>query len=430
MTKKKVLIITYYWPPSGGAGVQRWLKFVKYLPKYGWEPVIFTVDNGEYPSIDESLENDIPDGIEVIKSKIWEPYSFYKKFTGRKKDELINAGFLKERKKAFFLERLSVWVRGNFFIPDARKFWIKPSTRILSSYLKDNSIDVVISSGPPHSTHLIAKKITANYNLPWIADFRDPWTNIDFYNDLMLSKFADRKHKRLEKLVLSSADIILTVGKTLALELSQLGAKRVEVVENGYDKSDLNKGFINQLDDKFSIAHIGTFSPSRNNETLWKALSELVKEDDFFFNKLELKLIGKIDYSVTESLKKYDLASFVNHIPYLSHDLVINQQMSSHLLLLMVNNTPNAKGIVTGKIFEYMASNRPTLVIGPSDGDVAEIVSKCNAGVTCDFDDIKKMKVSILNVFYKKQVNEPSIENYSREALTMRLSNMLNDITK
>ena len=376
MTKKKVLIITYYWPPSGGAGVQRWLKFVKYLPKYGWEPVIFTVDNGEYPSIDESLENDIPDGIEVIKSKIWEPYSFYKKFTGRKKDELINAGFLKERKKAFFLERLSVWVRGNFFIPDARKFWIKPSTRILSSYLKDNSIDVVISSGPPHSTHLIAKKITANYNLPWIADFRDPWTNIDFYNDLMLSKFADRKHKRLEKLVLSSADIILTVGKTLALELSQLGAKRVEVVENGYDKSDLNKGFTIQLDDKFSIAHIGTFSPSRNNETLWKALSELVKEDDFFSNKLELKLIGKIDYSVTESLKKYDLASFVNHIPYLSHDLVINQQMSSHLLLLMVNNTPNAKGIVTGKIFEYMASNRPTLVIGPSDGDVAEIVSK------------------------------------------------------
>lgn len=430
MTKKKVLIITYYWPPSGGAGVQRWLKFVKYLPKNGWEPVIFTVDNGEYPSIDESLENDIPDGIEVIKSKIWEPYSFYKKFTGRKKDELINAGFLKERKKAVFLERLSVWVRGNFFIPDARKFWIKPSTRILSSYLKDNSIDVVISSGPPHSTHLIAKNINVNYNLPWIADFRDPWTNIDFYNDLMLSKFADRKHKRLEKLVLSSADIILTVGKTLALELSQLGAKRVEVIENGYDKSDLNKGVINQLDDKFSIAHIGTFSPSRNNQTLWKALSELVKEDDFFSNKLELKLIGKIDYSVTESLKKYELESFVNHIPYLSHDLVINQQMSSHLLLLMVNNTPNAKGIVTGKIFEYMASNRPTLVIGPSDGDVAEIVSKCNAGVICDFDDIKKMKLSILDVFYKRQVNDPSIENYSREALTMRLSNMLNDISR
>ena len=150
MSRKKVLIITYYWPPSGGAGVQRWLKFVKYLPKFGWEPIVFTVQNGEYPVIDNSLVNDVSSNLQVIKSPIWEPYSIYKKLTGRKKEETINSGFLIESEKSKFIENIGKWVRGNFFIPDARKFWIKPSVKTLSNFLIKHPVDIITSSGPPH----------------------------------------------------------------------------------------------------------------------------------------------------------------------------------------------------------------------------------------------------------------------------------------
>nr|CBL87543.1 glycosyl transferase protein, family 1 [uncultured Flavobacteriia bacterium] len=195
MTKKKVLIITYYWPPSGGAGVQRWLKFIKYLPNYNWNPTVFTVRNGEYPVLDEVLLKDVPEHINVIKGPIWEPYSFYKKITGRKKYDRINSSFLSQkRKKMVLFEKLSIWIRGNFFIPDARRFWIKPSIRILSKILEQNTFDAIISTGPPHSTHLIASTLAKRFSIPWLADFRDPWTNIDFYKDLMLSHWADRKH--------------------------------------------------------------------------------------------------------------------------------------------------------------------------------------------------------------------------------------------
>jgi hypothetical protein len=196
---KKVLILTYYWPPSGGAGVQRWLKFVKYLRNFGWEPVVYTALNGEMPVIDLSLEKDVPKDITILKTKIWEPYSIYKTFIGRKKDEKINASFLSETKKKSFAEKISVWIRGNYFIPDARKYWIKPSIKYLTDYLNKNKIDVIISTGPPHSMHLIALGLKQHFpNIKWMADFRDPWTNIDFYSELMLSESADRKHKDLE----------------------------------------------------------------------------------------------------------------------------------------------------------------------------------------------------------------------------------------
>ena len=177
---KRVLIITYYWPPAGGSAVYRWLKFTKYLREFGWEPVIYTAENGEYTELDPDNVKDIPSGVTVLKQPIWEPYNFYKRFIGQKKTEKINVGFLTEKKKPALAERISVWVRGNFFIPDARCFWVKPSVKYLSAWLAKNPVDMVISSGPPHSMHLIAMKLKKQFNLPWIADFRDPWTNIDF----------------------------------------------------------------------------------------------------------------------------------------------------------------------------------------------------------------------------------------------------------
>lgn len=434
---KKVLILTYYWPPAGGAGVQRCLKFVKYLREFNWEPIVYTVENGEMPVVDHSLLKDVPEGISILKTPIWEPYSIYKKFIGRKKEDTINAAFLSENKKTSLAEKLSVWIRGNFFIPDARKFWIRPSINYLTDFLKKNSIDVVLSSGPPHSMHLIALGLKKQFpDIKWVADFRDPWTNIDFYEDLRLSIFADKKHRHLEKQVLLKADAVNVVGKTWCKEMVEIyksaGGKKFEkfsAITNGYDEQDIYKGFI-EKDQKFSIAHIGSLVKSRNPEVLWRALSELIKTNAAFEKQLEIKLVGKIDYSVIESIEKYNLNHYLKKIDYLPHEEVMKEQQRSKILLLLVNNTKNAKGILTGKFFEYMASNVPIIAIGPEDGDLSEILNDTRCGLISGFNDSETLKKNILH-FFSGNFSKPEktvIEKYSRFELTRKLSELLNKL--
>lgn len=431
---KKVLIITYYWPPSGGAGVQRWLKFVKYLREFNWEPIVYTPEHPEIPVIDESLNKDVPNDITVLKTPIWEPYDFYKKIIGKDKNEKISAGFLSENKKPKLTEKISVWIRGNFFIPDARKFWINPSVSFLSDYIKKNEIDAIVSTGPPHSMHLIALKLKDKFNIPWVADFRDPWTNIDFYKDLMLTSFADRKHKRLEKKVLTTADAILTIGKTMKDEFVGLGAKNVVVLTNGFDEQDTSSTLGIVKDEKFSLAHIGSFVKSRDPLFLWQVLSELVAEQTGFADDLEIKLVGKVDFSVLENIKKYRLNSYVNKIDYLPHQEVIKEQQRSQVLLLLLNDTPNSKGILTGKFFEYLSAKRPILCIGPMNGDAAEILNETKSGNIVEFEDKINLKKVILDYYrmYKNnglEINSENLESFSRRNITGELSKLLNSLT-
>lgn len=434
---KKVLIITYYWPPSGGAGVQRWLKFVKYLREFGWEPVVYTAENGEMPVIDESLEKDIPEGVTVLKTPIWEPYHLYKRFRGRKKEDKINASFLNENKKTGITEKISIWIRGNFFIPDARKFWIKPSARFLSEYIRKEGIDYVISSGPPHSMHLIALKLKKQFpQLKWVADFRDPWTNIDFYDKLMLTPMADNKHHRQELNVLQHADRIVSIGRGMSLEFKAMLEKsgnhdteKCVVITNGYDEDDLATHSI-EKDTKFSIAHIGTLVKDRNPEVLWKVLSKMTIGNQSFREQLEIKLVGKVDIYVNEQLDKYGLSGYVNKIEYLPHNEVILEQQRSRVLLLLVNNTKNAKGILTGKFFEYMASRSPILAIGPTDGDLAEIIHTTKSGLISDFDDEQQLERHLWSYFNGTTTdrNELEVNRYSRRELTHHLADLLNDL--
>ncbi|MBN2173367.1 MAG: glycosyltransferase family 4 protein [Bacteroidales bacterium] len=429
---KKVLIITYYWPPGGGAGVQRWLKFVKYLRDFGWEPVVYTPENPEYPAIDESLQNDIPNGIKVLKRKIREPYSAYKVFVGRKKEDRIKAGFLSEKKNPGLFENISVWVRGNLFIPDARKFWIKPSVRFLNSYLKVNPVDAIVSTGPPHSMHLIALQVARASDIPWIADFRDPWTQIDFYHDLRLSSSADKKHRRLEKEVLASAHRVIVISPSMGREMKKIVNRNYDVITNGYDDSDYEAGKV-ILDKKFSIAHIGSMVRTRNPETLWKVLSELIEENREFEQEIAIKLIGQVDYSINESIQNNRLENYVTKIDYLSHTEAIAIQQQVQVLLLLVNQTPNARMVLTGKIFEYMGSGRPILCIGPTDGDAAKIIAEAGVGKTVAPNDAAGLKKSILEYFDlylkgKLSVDGVNIDRFSRRNLTQKLAEVLNEL--
>ena len=433
---KRVLIITYYWPPSGGSGVQRWLKMSKYLPENGWQPVIYTTEGAEYPIVDPSLEKDVAPEVEVIRRPIFEPYTFYKKFLGMKKEETVKMGFIQEKeKKKSWKEDLSLWIRGNLFIPDARRWWVKPSVRYLKSYLKDHPVDAIISTGPPHSMHLIAMKLKEALRIPWVADFRDPWTEIDYYNDLRLTRCSDRKHHRLEREVLSKADKVVTVAPDGARRLGKIGNRNVRVVYNGFDRDDDAQTPIS-LPESFTITYLGVLSKIQNPKNLWQVLGELIKEDEKFNKDLKINIIGQIDNSVSQSIEEQGLAQHVTYSPYIPHDQVsaVHRSSTLLLLLLMPDSEPRAKGLLTGKLFEYLASGRPILCIGPEDDDAARILKETQAGVTVRFEDRERMKETIKGLYQKYLENDlpdnanAEVERYSRRELTKQYAKILNQI--
>lgn len=424
---KKALIITYYWPPAGGSGVQRWLKFVKYFRDFGIEPVVYTVENPNYPILDASLVLDIPKGIEILTQPIWEPNNLFD-FFGKKKTE--SAGFLNPNPTLF--GKILQYIRANYFIPDARKFWVKPSTGYLMAYLKTNKIDVVITTGPPHSMHLIGLNLKKELSIKWIADFRDPWTEIDYFQQLPLTKKAIEKHHYYEKEVLKNADAVLVVGKTMQENFSPYNSN-VIAVTNGFDEVLTNENIA--LDSKFTITHIGLMNADRNPKMLWEVLSEIVSENKEFAADFELKLIGKSDVSVFADISTFRLSNNVQIIDYVTHDKVVEFQQKSQVLLLIVNNVPSAKGIITGKIFEYLMAKRPVLAIAPINGDLAEIIKETNSGIVIDFGDIVALKKAILVLYAKFKlgnltVESKNIEQFHRKELTKKVSEMIHKITE
>ena len=431
---KKVLIITYYWPPSGGSGVQRWLKMSKYLREFGWEPIIYTAEGGEMPARDESLQEEVhPDTI-VIKRKIREPYSIYKKFVGQKKEEGFGAGFLSEKKKIGFAQKVSIWIRGNFFIPDARKLWIRPSIKFLRKYLKENPVDAIISTGPPHSMHLIALGVIEELKTPWIADFRDPWTSIDFYDQLMLSRWADKKHKSLERKVLKAASKVVCVSPSWSEELKELGATDVQVITNGYDHADFDK-VKEPIDAQFIITHIGSMNKDRNPHLLWEVLEELVEEWQPLFRKnLVIQLIGKTDHTILDSIEKHGLSTNLKKESYMAHQQVIKEMARSSVMLLPINDTPNVAGVVPGKVFEYMAIRRPILCIGPPEGDAGKIIADAQAGHVIAFKDKVTMRAAVNELFAQHKAKtlalgvNKHILKYTRRSLAGDYVKLLNTL--
>lgn len=307
---KKVLVVTYYWPPSGGGGVQRWLKFVKYLPLFGWQPVVYTPEQQNAPAIDASLSRDIAPGLIVIRQPIWEPYSWYRRLTGRSKNENLGAGFASSKKSSPYLEAISNWVRSNFFIPDARMFWVRPSVRYLKKVIENHKIDVVVTTGPPHSLHLIGLGLKEQTGVKWLADFRDPWTDIDFYDQLKLTTWANKKHHRLERKVLAMADLVVSVSKSNAEKLTSKGKTNLCVITNGYDEDDI-KEISGKPDTKFSIAHIGTFMANRNPRILWEVLAGLIAKNETFKNDVQLHLVGHTDALILDDINRWGLSGIL-----------------------------------------------------------------------------------------------------------------------
>ena len=422
---KKVLIITYYWPPAGGPGVQRWLKFVKYLPEFGIQPVVYVPENPSYPIIDNDLLMEVSQDAIIIKKKITEPHGLASIFS--RKSKKISSGIITNPKKQTVVERLLLAIRGNAFIPDARVLWVRPSVKYLTHYIVEHKIDTIITSGPPHSLHLIGMNLKQRQNVNWIADFRDPWTTIGYHDKLKLSAFAQRKHKNLEQKVLRNADTIIVTSKTTKTDFEKITAQPISVITNGYD-TDLAERQV--LDEKFSIAHIGSFLSDRNPDILWRALSELNDEIPGFQKDLEIKLIGTISAEILESITKFQLDAFLINLGYVQHSVAVAHQQRSQVLLLIEINSEITKSIIPGKLFEYMASGRPIIGIGPEGADFAEIILQTNTGVFVNYHQKERLKSELIKYYqrYKEgalQVNAVGLEEYSRRNLTGKLAELL-----
>ena len=431
---QKVLILTYYWPPASGPGVQRFLKFCKYLPEFGWKPYVITVENGTYSSVDETLAQEVPAEVSVTRTRTHEPFALYNRLTGKGKKS-GTVGMINMDSGQNPIKRMSLYARANYFIPDARKGWNRFAYKAAKSLIEKENIGIVITTGPPHSTHLVGYQLKQKLGVKWLADFRDPWINI-FYNEtLPRTAPTMQKDKALEDKVLQSADSVVVVSDGLREEFAD--RTDATVIYNGFDNTDLLYQPWNDKNRKFTLAHVGNFMPGQNIETLWQALKELSEKYNEFGSQVKLSFTGNVDNGIWQNLEKYGLDKMTENNGYVAHQEATRQMMIADLLLFVIPRTKRNHLIITGKLFEYIASRTPILGIGPTEGNAANILQNAHRHPMLDFDDLENIKKRILVAFTKWQEadapfkhDEKDLENFSRKGLTGQLSGLLDEMSK
>ena len=423
---KKILIITYYWPPSGGAGVQRWLKFAKYLPEFGYEVHVLTVnaETANYPQLDESLLSEVPQNIHVHTTKASDPYVIYSLF-GRKAP---SSGFANETVNGIsgLVKKLARFIRGNMFIPDPRKGWNQYAIKKANELIDMHGIDMVVTTSPPHSTQLIGLELKKTRNIKWVADMRDPWTKIYYVSELLQTKWAKNRNAKMERAVLENADCVITVSQSLAGEFCELAPRlkqeNVKVIPNGFDEDDFQ--FDIPLDKQFTVGYMGTITEQYDVTALLKTVGSI--EADIAF-----RFIGDAPAQVRNRIE--EVSTKTEFTGYLNHDKAIEKAAACSVLLLVIPKIENNKGILTGKIFEYLALKRPILAIGPVDGDAAAILNETGAGKMFDYADetgIRQFLEEQLKHFQETSTSPKTshVGFYSRRALTKKLDVVLRSL--
>ena len=426
---KRVLLISYYFPPSGGPGVQRILKFARYLPKYGWLPTVLTVDPkfAAFPSIDDSLLEEIPSDVEVIRTRAWDPFSVYGRIQGKRRDDVIKVGYVEGKEG---LNKVAQWLRGNIFLPDARVGWVPFGSRVARKLVQKQKFDAVMSTGPPHSSHLIGMAAHKASGFPWVVDMRDPWVEIYYRDQMYEGAIAKRIQAHLERKVLSTANAVISVSRHLGVGFKRrVQMRHYETIPNGYDPADIPLGTPPVRErDTFVIGHIGTYSLLTHSEGFVAALQQLQPNIP-----VEVHLVGKVDSETLEAYRAQGIP--VKGVPYLSHSNAIAYMQSVDVLMLALPRThgDSAAGIISGKAFEYVSARRPILALGPTEGDLADLLSQTQSGNIFDHDDREGI-LGFLNdhlEFRGKpwKINDAALAEYERPRLASRLARLLNRLT-
>ncbi len=426
-TSKRVLIITYYWPPSAGSGVQRWLKFAKYLPEFGWDPVIFTPENPDFDLKDPLMEKEVSPHMEVLKFPIWEPYQVLRML---KKEEISDPGILIERQNKSWIDKAAIWIRANAIIPDPRVYWVKPSVKFLGQLMESNNFQAVITTGPPHSMHLIGRELRRRYGVPWLADFRDPWSTWEFLDTLPMMDWVKNRHRALEASVFKEADALVTISPTFKQEMEQLAGRKIHLITNGFDSVDLPLGFpgMPSASKTLEVVYTGVIDAIRNPMPFLQAMKEVFGKTS---NKIKLTFVGRVSQQVRNSVMEDSwLSSHIELAGYVPHEAVFQFYEKAHVLLLILTNTKNAKGNIPGKVFEYMATGRRIVALGDPQGDTAQILRQAQAGEVFRHEDRTGITSFLENshswTSYSQQI--PTNVSYERKSLTGQLAALLNEI--
>ena len=423
---KKVLIITYYWPPAGGPGVQRVLKFAKYLPQFGWEPIILTVDNGNYPAIDEGLLDEVPKGLKVFKTKTLEPFSFYNRFQGKSKKTGLDTFTITKTNKNL-KERLGALIRRYLFIPDARKGWRFYAVNKGIDLVKDEDIDVIFSSSPPHSLQQIASKVARKTKRPWVADFRDPWANAFWLDEKQQKGLAHKINSKKESAIFHQLDYFTTVSQGVLGEYRQKYSRLLQqssLLYNGFDEDDFIR-IDDDVNDYFTIRYVGTLANSQNPKAFLKVISELKDQ------AIKVEFWGKFDASISETVKYFAIEDRVSFHPYVAHKKAVELMQNSDMLLLVIPFV-QSKGILTGKLYEYIATRKPIIGFGPKGSEAGDIIVDNNfGGFFSDEEGVKEFLLSHLKKYSEGTCESDvlaNVEQFSRQFTTQKLAEIFDKL--
>lgn len=415
--------------------MHRVLKFAKFLHQFGWQPVILTVKNGSYPAIDNSLQNEIPGECIEYKTDAFEPFEIYKKFVGMKSGEKIPDSVLTEEKLSW-KKKLSNWIRVNIFIPDARIGWLPFAVKEGKKIIKEQMPEMIFSTSPPPTVHLIAEKLAKWSKLPWTADFRDPWTNIFYYEKTSKSALAGYLDAKLENKVLKRADRITVVSNGFFGSNSKVIESKIDRIPNGFDSSDAEFTANSEVkgNDVFTIRYMGSLKPRQYVDPFFNVLAELSRQNEFQ-NQIKLEFIGYVDPTVKDKIEEKQIDFSIEYRGYLDHSKAINLISRSDLLLLIIGKSKSAKLIIASKMFEYMMVQKPILAYGPTNGEAARILSETNCGEMFDYEDEKNTKDFLIKNFYNWKngnsnidINLENWKQYERKKLTEKLVNIWEEI--
>ena len=423
---KKVLIISYYWPPAGGPGVQRWMKFVKYLPEYNIKPILYVPENPNYPIYDYSLNDEVSEKLEIIKNPITEISNI---ISNSKSLNLIRSGNIPNTKEQSLFQRLLFFIRGNLFIPDMKILWKNKSIDFIENYLSKTKIDVVITTGPPHSLHLIGYELKKRLNIKWISDFRDPWVNLNYLNRFHLLPSVKRRHKKLRDKVLINSNSVIVTSEKLKKLYKEI-APNIFKITNGYDYeySTVN------IDSKFSISHIGSLYPERNPKYLWDIIDEMCINNEEFRSNLQINFIGNTSEKIIKYLSNKTFNSCIKFFDYVDYKRAIEFMCSSQILLMVEVNDNDSSYAIPGKLFDYLNSKRPIIAIGPDNSEVNQILYDTNAGKFFNYNESINLKLHIENLYNQYEMGSISydaknISIYRRKNLTEELSKIINKVS-
>ena len=412
---KKILILTYYWPPAGGSGVQRWLNLSRYLAELGWDVTVMAPENPSYPLIDNTMACSFNSLVKVIKVPIFEPVNILNISKKRNNDHLDSSGIL---------QRFILWIRANIFFPDSRMFWIKKLTKVASSFIIQNDIDCVITTAPPFSMHLIGYHVKRKINVKWIADFRDPWSDFFPFKQLPMTNRIRKKHLRWEKKCLSYADSVITTSPSLTKSYLKINNNSFTLT-NGYES------LIDSVpEDRFIIMYTGVMKAIQNPVNFWIVLNELCEENKAFSNDLLVSLIGDFDHSILNDYNIISLKSSIKFEGYLDEVKLKSKLKMAQVLLLSSVNLEGVDNIIPGKLFLYLSVKRPILAFSSLNSDVEDIINETKSGRVFDYSnkvDLKNHILELYNRFKSRNdaLNSQLIDQYSYNNLSKKLSEII-----